>query len=95
MRKVFIVQPINLAVLLGPPALLVGAYLYTDEKVFEVYEKEISTPIGLSEKDLDYMKSNPGCNLYKIPGAFSFFSATGIGNDDEILKKVDEMIDKR
>lgn len=95
MRKVFIVQPINLAVLLGPPVLLVGAYLYTDEKVFEVYEREISTPIGLSEKDLDYMKSNPGCNLYKIPGAFSFFSATGIGNDDEILKKVDEMIDKR
>jgi len=41
------------------------------------------------------MKSNPGGNLYKIPGAFSFFSVTGIGNEDEILKKVGEMIDER
>lgn len=70
MRKVFIVQPINLAVLLGPPALLVGAYLYTDEKVFEVYEKEISTPIGLSEKDLDYMKYNPGAIFIKYQVLF-------------------------
>lgn len=80
MRKVFIVQPLYLTVLSGPPMPFVGAYLYTDEKVFEVYEREISTPIGLSEKDLDYMKSNPVGNLYKIPGAFSFFSVTGIGN---------------